>query len=305
MKDKQVPEEEIFEDLDKMYQRVADIEKEEAEEASMQKKEKPKPKKKRSSRPLIIVVLIACVILAGILAFPFLKQMTTPLLPKKSEPPPHFVVTPPVPKAKPPAPLPVPKEQEAMKTIPEEVEKPKAVPPAPPPVPKEQEAMKTIPKEVEKPKAVPPAPLPVPKEQEAMKTIPEEVEKPKPIPKEITKPSKPLPREKFYTIQIGAFHDLKYARDLLENLKKDGLDAYLTRLESKTRGILYKVFVGHFTDEKEAAQFLKEKKILNDHPGSFIRKGPSFKIHRLLGEKHPVRFRLACYFEGAGISDKV
>jgi cell division septation protein DedD len=258
MKDKQTSEKDIFEDLDKMYQRVADIEKEEAAETSMKKKEKPKPKpkKKRSSRPMIIVALIVCIILAGILAFPFLKPMITPLLPKTSKTPPPIVFTPPAPKAKPPAPLPIPKEQEPIKTPPEEVKEPQSIPPASPPVPKGQEVVKTI---------------------------PEVVEKPKPVPQKITKLSKSLPQEEFFTIQIGAFHDLEHARDLLENLKRDGLDAYLTRLESKKRGILYKVFLGHFTDEKEAAQFLKEKKILNDYPGSFVRMGPSFKIHQLLG----------------------
>jgi cell division septation protein DedD len=232
MKDKQMSEKDIFEDLDKMYQRVADVEKEEAAEASVHKKEKPKPRKKppsRSKLPMIIVALIACIILVGIFAFPFLKQTIAPLLPKTSKTPPPIVFTPPAPKAK------------------------------------------------------PPAPLPIPKEQEVAKALPEVVEKPKPVPQKITKLSKSLPREEFYTIQIGAFHDLENARDLLENLKRDGLDAYFTRLDTKKGGILYKVFVGHFTDKKEAAQFFKEKKILNDYPGSFVRKGPSFKIHQLSG----------------------
>lgn len=257
MKDKQMSEEEVAKDLDKMYQRVADIEKEEAAEAeaSVHTKEKPKPKKKRSSRPIIIVAFIVCIILAVVLAFPFLKQMITPLLPKTSKTPPPFVVTLPVPKAKPSAPVSVPKEQEPIKT----------------------------PLEVEKPKPVPPAPVSVPKEQEPIKTIPEEVKKPKPKPQKITKLSKPLPEEKFYTIQIGAFRNEKHARYLLEILKDDGLDAYLTRLEGKKRGTFYKVFVGHFANEKEAARFLKEKQILEDYPGSFVRKGPSFKFHQLLG----------------------
>jgi len=257
MKDKQISEEKILDDLDTKYQRVTDIEKEEAAEASMHTKEKPKPKKKRSSRPIIIVALIVFIILAVLLAFPFLKQMITPLLPKTSKTPPPFVATPPVPKAKPSAPLPVPKKQESIKT----------------------------PLEVEKPKPIPPAPVSVLKEQEPIKTVPEEVKKTKPIPKEITKPSKPLTQEKYYTIQIGAFRNVKYARDLLEILKEDGLDAYLTRLEGKKRGTFYKVFVGHFKDEKEGVRFLKEKGILNNYPGSFIRKAPSFEVHQLIEGK--------------------
>jgi len=246
MKDEKISEKDVIEDLDKMYQRVADIEKEEAAEPSMHKKEIPKPKKKRSSRPIIIVALIVCIILAGILVFPSLKQMIAPQLPKKSTPPP-FVAAPPVPKAKPPAPPAVPKEQELVKTTPEDAEKRKPVPPAPPPVPKTQEAMKIPPKEAEK--------------------------------------TKPIPEEKYYTIQTGAFHNLKYARDLLEILKKEGLDAYLTRIEGKKRGTFYKVFVGHFKNEKEGMRFLKEKKILNDYPGSFVRREPSFEVHQLIEGK--------------------
>ena len=254
MKDEQMPEKDIFEDLD---DRVADIEKEETAEAPVHKKEKPKPGKKRVSRPMIIGALIVCIIFVAILAFPFLKQMIAPLLPKKKEKPPAFFVTPPVPKAKPPVPPPVPKEQDAIKTIPEGVEITKPVPPVPPPVPKEQDAVKTI---------------------------PEEVELTKPIPQKITKPSKPLTQEQYYTIQIGAFRDEEYARDLLEILKEHGLDGFLTRLEGKKRGTFYKVFVGNFTNEKEAVQFLEEKEILDDYPGSFVRKGPSLKFHQLLGE---------------------
>jgi len=292
MKDPEMPEKDVFEDLDKMYQRVADIEKEEAaetsppkEEATLPKKEVPKPKKKQSPRPIIIVALILCIICAGIWVFPSLKQMITPLFTKTSKTPPPFVAAPPVPKAKPSAPLPVPKEQESVKTLPEEVQKPKPLPPAPPPVPKKQEAMKTIPQELQKSKPIPPAPPPVPKAQEAMKVPPKEVEKTKPIPQKITKSAKPLTREKYYTIQTGAFHNLEYARDLLEILKKDGLDAYLTIIEGKKRGTFYKVFVGHFKDEKEGTRFLKEKKILNAYPGSFVRKEPSFEVHQLIEGK--------------------
>lgn len=274
-------EKDLFEDMDKMHERVGDIEKEEAAEAPMPEKEKPKPKEKRSSRPIVIIALIVCIILAGILAFPSLKEMIAPLLSKKSQTPPPFVATPPVPKAKPFAPPPVPKEQEPVKIPPKEVKKAKPVPPAPPPTPKEQEAMKILPKEAEKTKPVPPPP-PTPKEQEAKKIPPKEVEKTKP---KITKPAKPLSRERYYTIQAGAFHNLEYARERLEMLQRDGLDAYLTKFEGKKRGTFYRVFVGHFKDEKEGTQFLKEKGILINYPGSFVRREPSFELNQLIEGK--------------------
>jgi len=239
----------------------------------MHKKEKPKRKKGQSSRPIIMVVLIVCIILAGILLFLSLKQMIVRQPPKTSLRPP-LVAAPPVTKAKPPAPPAVPKEQEPAKTTPEETEKTKPAPPPPPPAPKAQQPAKTTPEETEKPRPVPPTPPPVPKAQEAMKIPPKEVKK-----------TEPIPREKYYTIQTGAFHNLEPAREVLEILKKDGFDAYLTRIEGKKRGTFYKVFVGHFKDEKEGTRFLKEKRILNNYPGSFVRKGPSFKIHQLIEGK--------------------
>ncbi|MFB3885761.1 MAG: SPOR domain-containing protein [Thermodesulfobacteriota bacterium] len=284
MKDEKTPEQDVFEDLDKMYQRVADIEKEEAggaAEPPLQKREKPKPKEKRSSRPIMLVALIVCLILAGFFGFPFLKQTVTSLLPKKSKTPPAFLTTPPALKPKPSAPLPVSKVQEPLKTVPEQVQKPKPMPPAPAPVPKEQEAMKTPPKEVQKAKLIPPAPPQPSKEQESVKIPPKEMEKTKPLSQEIKKSPKPLEQE-YYTIQTGAFHSLEYARDRFEMLKKDGLDAYLTKIEGKKRGTFYKVFVGHFKNEKEGTRFLAEKGILGDYPGSFVRKEPSFEVHQLI-----------------------
>jgi cell division septation protein DedD len=63
---------------------------------------------------------------------------------------------------------------------------------------------------------------------------------------------------------------MENVRDLEEALKKEGLDAYWITSKSKRRGVLYKVFVGQFTDTNEAAQFHKDKKILKNYPDSFI-----------------------------------
>ncbi|NWF91819.1 MAG: SPOR domain-containing protein [Syntrophaceae bacterium] len=283
MKDKQLPEDDVLEDLDKIYQRVADIEKEEAAGASIQRKEEPKEKKKRSFRPLIIVGLGLCVILAGFAAFPFLKQTITSLLPKKSKTPPPLLTTPFVPKPKPPAPPPAPKEKEPLK--PPSVEKPEVAPPVQTSVPKEKEPIKPPPSQ--KVETAPPVQVSIPKEREPVKMVPEEVKKASPVPPpgKIEKVAKAPIRKTYYTIQVGAYRDLKSARDLFEDLKDEGLDTYYTKLEGKRRGTFYKVFVGHFASEKEAARFLKEKRILEDYPGSFVRKAPSFEFHQLLGKK--------------------
>jgi hypothetical protein len=80
MKDKQIPEEELFVELDSMYQRVADIEKEEAAETPIPEKKKPRQKKKRSYRYFVIVASISFIILASIFTVTILKPTIIPQL---------------------------------------------------------------------------------------------------------------------------------------------------------------------------------------------------------------------------------
>jgi cell division septation protein DedD len=120
--------------------------------------------------------------------------------------------------------------------------------------------MKTPPKEQEGPK-------PVPKEQEPVKFAPKVVEKTTPLPQETAKLEKTFIQGNYYAIQVGAFQNFEYARDLVESLKKDGLDAYWLK-----KGTLYKVFVGQFANKNEAVQYLKGQKTLNNYPGSYPQK---------------------------------
>jgi hypothetical protein len=298
MNDKQRSEEEIFKDLDTMYKRVADVEKEEAAEAAveaaetetaeaeaaeaaettLQKKAKPQPKKKqssRSSRRPIIIASIGVIVVIFALAMTIFKPMIAKFLPGMGETPPLKVVTPSPQRVKPftkPSVTP-PVTPPATPSV-----TPPATPPAlhsnqtstPVPVPKEQEALKTPPKEQETLKPT--------LKQEQVKPAPKEVEKTKPLPQETAKLEKTFTQEKYYAIQVGAFQNLEYARDLIESLKKDGLDAYWISQGSQKRGTLYKVFVGHFTDKKEAIRFLKEQKTLNNYPGSYPQKVTSPKV---------------------------
>jgi len=317
MKDKEISEEELFKDLDTMYQRVADVEKEEAAEepavtteetaaeetaveesieTTPKKREKPQPRRRqppRSSRRPIIIAFVGIVVVIFALAMTVFKPMVAQLIPGLGETP-SVKVTPPPPQkvkpftkpsVKPPAtppvntppavpsdqtstPVPIPKEQEAMRTPPKEQEALK-------PTPKEQEPMKPAMKEVEKPKPLPQeqeALKPTLKEQEPVKPAMKEVEKAKPLLQETAELEKTFTLPKFYAIQVGAFHNLEYARDLVESLKKDGLDAYWLK-----KGKLYKVFVGQFPNKSEAAQFLKEQKIFNNYPESYPQKVSSPK----------------------------
>ena len=261
-KDKSIPEEELFDELDAMYQRVADIEKEEATETlpPIEPKSSSMPgtrvasekalnkksgrNKKRPYRPMIlgaIAVLFALILgmtfwkptaILQLLKLGDVKQPTVPSrpAPRKSS----AVVTPKTLPAPPPA-----------APSPATPQPPSAVTPPPPPIPP------TV--------ATSPAPPKPPSESVAAQAKQEAVKSPT-----------PPPQGKFYAIQIGSFREMENVRDLVETLKKEGLDAYWITSKSKRRGALYKVFVGQFTDTNEATQFQKDKTILKNYPDSFV-----------------------------------
>jgi cell division septation protein DedD len=263
-KDKEIPEEELFDELDAMYQRVADIEKEEATEILTHVEpdpssthgtrvvpEKPLRKKsgrnrKRSYRPMILGTI--AILFALILGVTFWKPMAILQPLKISE-----VQQPTIP------PRPAPRKAPAVVT-----------PPAPPTPP----TVATSP--------APPKPtsesVPAQTKQEVEKSPREEAEKVKPILQEIVKPSYPVPEGKYFAIQVGSFRDMENVRDLVGVLKKEELNAYWITSKSKKSGALYRVLVGQFTDTNEAAQFLKDKKILRNYPDSFIQEISSPKI---------------------------
>jgi len=247
MKDKQIPEEELFEELDAMYRRVADIEKEEATEVSTQGetalflepssipavpekelKKKPGRKKKRDYRPAILATF--AVLLVFILAITFWKpeavfqflrigntQQPIVASPSRLRKPPSAVTT--------------------------------SAPPPPPPVAASPVSS-----------TAPPKSLPVQTKPEVAKGSQEEADKTRPI----------NPQERYFAIQLGLFRNTENVRDLTAALKKEGLDVYSITMKNKKGENLYRVFVGQFKDKNEAARFLKDEKILRNYPDSFI-----------------------------------
>ena len=285
MKDKQIPEEELFVELDSMYQRVADIEKEEAAETLIPEKKKPKQKKKRSYRYFIIVASISFIILASIFTLTILKPTIIPQLFKIGDTQPSTVVTPPpTPKRPAAVPSPAAPKPPAVATAPMTSPLPAV---APSPEPAKPPAVATSPATPPTPSVAPsPEPSEPPAEpfssqtkQETAKTAQEEGKKENAISQEITKPSKPLPQGRYYAIQVGAFSDMENVRELVEALKKEGMEAYWLTMKSRNRGTLYRVLVGQFMNENEAAQFLKDKNILKNYPDSFIKEVLSVKIN--------------------------
>lgn len=287
-KDKQIPEEELFGELDAMYQRVADIEKEEAteiltheEDASSSRHgtpvvpEKPLRKKsgrnkKRSYRPIILgtIAILFALILGitfwkptAILQFLKIGDVQRPTVPPRPAPRKPTTVVTPQPPAAPPT----------TTTSPASPKPPAAVTLPAPPTPSTVATSPAAPKPSSES-------APAQTKQEVVKSPRDEAGKAKPIPQEILNPEKPVSQGKYYTIQVGSFREMENVRDLVGVLKKEGLDAYWITSKSKKRGALYKVFVGQFMDRNEAAQFLKDKKILKNYPDSFIQEISSSKI---------------------------
>jgi cell division septation protein DedD len=283
MKDKEISEEELLDELDTMYQRVADIEKEEeAEKAPPPLMIKPTQKKKRSYRTIIVVASVFFIVLASIFAITIFDPTTLLQRLKTGSTQPPTIVTPPAPSKRPAvapspaAPKPPPAVTSAEPPKPPAVATSSAAPPSP---------------SVSSPPAVssklPSQSPPVRTKQEAVKGTQEEAKKEasKPQeatskPQEIVKPNKPALRGKYYAIQVGAFGDMENVREVVEAFKKEGLEAYWITIKSKGSGSLHRVLVGQFTDENEAAQFLKDKKILKNYPDSFIKEVSSSKMNR-------------------------
>jgi cell division septation protein DedD len=291
-KDKPIPEEELFDELDAMYQRVADIEKEEATETlsfgedvssspprtpvlpEKALKKKSGRNKKRSYRPLILGAI--AVLFALILGVTLWKPMAILQLLKIGDVQQPTVSSRPAPR-KPPAvatPKTLPPPPPAG-TAPATPQPPSATtPPAAPISP----TVTTSPARPKPPSAVTPPASPIPPAVASAPTSPKPPSEPAQTKQEAVKSSAAFPQGKFYAIQIGSFREMENVRDLVEALQKEGLDAYWIASKSKKKGVLYKVFVGKFADTNEATQFQRDKNILKNYSDSFIQEISSPKM---------------------------
>ena len=130
-----------------------------------------------------------------------------------------------------------------------------------------QSSTRAIPAEVkETASGLPPVQI----EQKAIQEIEAKEERKESVPQGITKPDEPVAPQKYYAIQVGAFRHLENANELIEVFKEKGLDAYWISMASRNGGILYKVLVGHFADRNKAVEFVNDKSVLSDYPGSFV-----------------------------------
>jgi cell division septation protein DedD len=129
------------------------------------------------------------------------------------------------------------------------------------------------------PALAPPAQPPALSEKEPMPpltTKPRPAEEPevaikKEAPSEKKQASQPA-ETKGYAIQVSAMRDLNLAKEFVETQKKSGQLVYLAKIRAKDRGVWYRIYIGHFADEAEAALYMKEKKIKESFLECFIRK---------------------------------
>lgn len=272
MKDKQISEDELLDELDTMYQRVADIEREEAaQEIPPPSRMKPKQqKKKRPYRTIIVIASVLVVISASVLAITVFDPMALLerlnisgiKLPMMSTSP-----APGKPSKVPPSPA--TPNTSAVATS-ENSSKSSATISSPPPASSSATPSPNVSAKV------PSEPRPQAR-QEPIKKAPEEPIKTKP--QEIAKASKPAPRGKYYSIQIGAFRDMENVRELVAAFKKEDLEAYWITVKNKGSGSFHRVLVGQFAAENEAAAFLKDNRVFNKYPGSFVKEVSPSKIN--------------------------
>jgi cell division septation protein DedD len=62
-----------------------------------------------------------------------------------------------------------------------------------------------------------------------------------------------------YALYLGSFGSLDEAKRAENIYRQKGLSPYLAKVDFKEKGIWFRVFIGHFKDEKEALRFKQEK----------------------------------------------
>jgi len=129
------------------------------------------------------------------------------------------------------------------------------------------------------PTAVSPVPSSVVKQSstnqklQSVKVLPVEEKKYNGQTKELLSVAQPkVTKNGKYAIQIKSYPEAekKDAMAFAEDLKKTQPDVYLERVNIRKRGVWYRILTGHFVSIEDATNYMKEKKISEAHPGSFV-----------------------------------
>jgi septal ring-binding cell division protein DamX len=240
----------------------------EASEALEALEEEPLPEKEPFSRTYVIVVSVSVIFLASVLLMVILDLITGPRGSKKREP---LEVTAPIQlKSSPP----VQKQENVSQTAEQR-----------------QPQTETIPQETVESKS--PARQTVEPESHSGQTVASKspthrLVEPK-SPRHQTALPEPIFTESMhYAVQVGAFSSWRNASRRVDSLRKKSLETYWIARQSRSRGTVYVIFAGSFTNSQEAVQFMEGKDIRKNYPGSFVR-GISFDVenHSLEGSATP------------------
>jgi hypothetical protein len=75
-----------------------------------------------------------------------------------------------------------------------------------------------------------------------------------------------------YAVQIKAYPESKKndAMVFVKDMRKEQPDIHVERVVLSGRGVWYRIMIGHFASAEDARRYMKEKKIIDAHPGSFV-----------------------------------
>ncbi len=75
-----------------------------------------------------------------------------------------------------------------------------------------------------------------------------------------------------YAVQIKAYPetDKNKAMAFVEDMQKTQPDVHMERVSLTGRGVWYRIMVGHFPSYEDASKYIREKKVSDAHPGSFV-----------------------------------
>ncbi len=104
-------------------------------------------------------------------------------------------------------------------------------------------------------------------------------------PDSTTKPVISLAQKNHYTVQVGAFENWEITCNLLKELRDKGLECHWAEIKTGNGGSLYRVFSGYFENSNEANEFMRKRGIVDDYPDSFAKEISSNEAQSVLPPK--------------------
>ncbi|GEM_PF-7082727 len=225
-------DEEILDELENIYQRVAEEDVGKISSADLNELSETEPEKQPGKKPSALVfhgtIFLAVCLFVGIFLTVIFRHPGTPDIKptaKTTVKTPTYRISITIPPASP--------TKADVKT------------------PSETETEKVVAAVQDKNEGTPPAPVKKEESENNRKKIEPTIKKP-------------------YTIQIHSIRNFEIAKDFLRKSSVSQPDVHWDRFNSKKYGVWYRVFIGHFASRTEALRYMKEKNIRNTYPGSYI-----------------------------------